>query len=46
VSRSLVGWRGIVVIEQERWAVSGLGAPLASPGLSFFFAETNVLLST
>jgi hypothetical protein len=24
----------------------GDGAPLASPGLSFFFAETKVLLST
>jgi hypothetical protein len=29
------------VVEQEGWAVSGLGAPLASPGLSLFFAETT-----
>ncbi len=41
MSRSLVGWRGIVVVEQEGWAASGLSAPLASPGLSFYFARQS-----
>jgi hypothetical protein len=39
VSRSPVGSRRIAVVEQEGWATSGLSAPLASPGLRFYFVE-------
>ncbi len=35
----LVGWGRFVVVEQGRWAISGLGAPWAASGLRLNFSE-------